>query len=164
MEFIPVVLVKRGIVLQVVAYYAIHDLSRSVGLWVMTGAHLELDSTVMLEVLPKFGCEFGVKIRDNGVWHAVEAKNMVEKAVGDVFGCVLASGRDQSHAFREPICKRGDAVVVILCQRKVFDKVHSNRVPSSGRELEWLRTTIRFLPSILIALACVTSAAIFFDV
>lgn len=154
---------KRRIATQVVAYHSIREFSRPVGLWMLTGTYLELDSTVMPQVFSKFESEFGVTIRENGVWSAVEAKNMVENAAGHVFGWVLASGRDQSYALQKPIYKSDDAIVVILCQRKVCDKVQSNEAPSFGKKLKWLRSSIRILPPILIPLACVTSAAVLFD-
>lgn len=66
--------------------------------------------------------------------------------------------------FENLIYEGGDAVVLILCQGKMCDEIHSYRIPSSGREFERLKISIWFLSSILGPLVCITSTAIFSDI
>lgn len=87
--FYPVIqfLIKDGV--EVCFDILVDSFSLTNGLWVKGHEHMGSDSSDCLEVLPGIGCEFGVTVRQDVSWQAMDAQNFSAEYPGVIFGGFL---------------------------------------------------------------------------
>jgi hypothetical protein len=96
--------------------------------WVVASAQFQVGARGTEDRLPKLASENGITVRDQGLRHTVEAKDVVDEEISNLTCCVWVLDRDKVSLLCEFIDDDENAIELARC-RQSFDEIHGGHFP-----------------------------------